>query len=407
MSRSGSSWAVEVKKRLARAKEGLTRQVYLSHCSIIDSLFPVEVFTLRNLVRLDLGFNNLQSLDSKIGELRSLQDLWLNDNPLEAMPVSVSRLTQLRALDLRNTLVRNLPREYAMLSNLEDLNLQGAPLKKSISDAYAAGRDTLFDYLRRKHERRMFKKDFERLLREDIYPFDNHAALHEMAEEIFAMLKECTSDDLSKLVRHCKRILPKVFADVNPADVKERVKDLNKEEDDRNAVGEIQLRLRAIFPEMPLDRAHDEAAELQEKFKPAQLRDIFRHPAKVFPAEYLDVNVEGVYEKYLEMLVERADADLRRRIHVVYKEASEEQVEMFLDQLLLAAEDDRSMVSRCLEASLPATLEECLALLDGIQDGEVMPLAEPSPVLEETLQAGVAQGDAGEDAGSRSPSPAP
>jgi len=45
---------------------------------------------MTNLIRLDLGFNNLVRLDPAIGELNNLQILWLNDNPLREVPIEIS-----------------------------------------------------------------------------------------------------------------------------------------------------------------------------------------------------------------------------------------------------------------------------------------------------------------------------
>jgi len=55
----------------------------------LDQVLP-EVFTMTNLIRLDLSFNNIVKLSVQIGELTNLQQLWLNDNPLREVPVELS-----------------------------------------------------------------------------------------------------------------------------------------------------------------------------------------------------------------------------------------------------------------------------------------------------------------------------
>ena len=55
----------------------------------LDNVLP-EVFSMTNLIRLDLSFNNIVKLSPTIGELTNLQQLWLNDNPLREVPVELS-----------------------------------------------------------------------------------------------------------------------------------------------------------------------------------------------------------------------------------------------------------------------------------------------------------------------------
>jgi len=55
----------------------------------LDQVLP-EVFTMTNLIRLDLSFNNIVKLSVQIGELTNLQQLWLNDNPLREVHVELS-----------------------------------------------------------------------------------------------------------------------------------------------------------------------------------------------------------------------------------------------------------------------------------------------------------------------------
>jgi len=153
---------------------------------------------------------------------------------------------------------------------------------------------------------------------------------------------------------------------------------------------------------MPLDVAHHHAADLQGCFSKAELRDIFRNPGKIFPEDHNDVASEKTREAYRNMLVDRADDNLRARIRKAYPDVEGGQVELLLDQLLQAADDDRGYLSRCLESSLPATLEECMAVLDSLKHGESMALVEPGPELDDTLLAENAReqgGDGEEGAG--------
>ncbi len=57
---------------------------------------PVQIFKMRNLIRLDLGFNNIVKLNPLIGQLSNLQQLWLNDNPLRELPLEISECHKLK-----------------------------------------------------------------------------------------------------------------------------------------------------------------------------------------------------------------------------------------------------------------------------------------------------------------------
>lgn len=94
---------------------------------------------MTSLVRLDLSFNNLVRVDPAIGDLVSLEILWLNDNPLREVPVEISKCHKLKELDLKNTYIISLPREMANLSSLLMLTLDGCPMKESLAQNYSEG----------------------------------------------------------------------------------------------------------------------------------------------------------------------------------------------------------------------------------------------------------------------------
>ncbi len=53
-----------------------TGALYLSHLGL--SRIPVQVWALTDLVRLDLGHNDITELPSDIARLTKLEELWLN-----------------------------------------------------------------------------------------------------------------------------------------------------------------------------------------------------------------------------------------------------------------------------------------------------------------------------------------
>lgn len=60
---------------------------------------PGAVFELRELRRLDLSFNCLQSLPAEISRLAKLEELFLSRNPLQAVPPEIARCESLEVSD--------------------------------------------------------------------------------------------------------------------------------------------------------------------------------------------------------------------------------------------------------------------------------------------------------------------
>jgi hypothetical protein len=58
-----------------------TGWLHLSKLNITE--IPRQVFQLKNLVRLDLGYNLIHSIPSDIGKLSKLEQLWINNNPIK------------------------------------------------------------------------------------------------------------------------------------------------------------------------------------------------------------------------------------------------------------------------------------------------------------------------------------
>lgn len=61
---------------------------------------PESISRLTKLERLDLGDNDIVTLQSHLGYLPSLQELWLDHNQLQRLPPEIGRLTNLTCLDV-------------------------------------------------------------------------------------------------------------------------------------------------------------------------------------------------------------------------------------------------------------------------------------------------------------------
>jgi len=145
-----------------------TRVLHLTNRSLTQ--VPPVVWTLTNLVRLDLGGNCLKRLPDDLAKLTRLEELWLNGNPLAELPPCIERCRALRVIDLRGTNVVHLPRELSRLKRIIDIDLRDAPLAPKLASAYGPGCDTqaLMVALKRVDEEAELRLRLERKLRDTV-----------------------------------------------------------------------------------------------------------------------------------------------------------------------------------------------------------------------------------------------
>ncbi len=304
----------EIYKRLTRVREKGDRHVYLAFCNLTDFTFP-NILTLSHVTKLDLGYNNLQQLPAELSELKNLQEIQAQDNPLLwNVPKELATLKDLRYLDLRNTSVFTIPREFAELQPcLKDLNLENCPLKPNLRMAYGKGYLSLFQYLKRKNDRRKYKNELVRQFREDIYPFDSIESIRVKVNSIFHQMKDFTSHDLRKLVRHAPRILPPNMEDVHESALRQRIQEIVEEDEAMQEVGRLQLKIRGLYPEAPLLFAADMAHAIYCTFPPQDVAQIFsnRDRPYILDEDYTRVNLDRIKENLVHLRNARWYRDLR------------------------------------------------------------------------------------------------
>ncbi|XP_020022883.1 leucine-rich repeat-containing protein 10 [Castor canadensis] len=83
--------------------------------------FPMRVCSFRELVKLYLSDNHLNSLPPELGQLQNLQILALDFNNFKVLPQVVCTLRQLCILYLGNNKLCDLPNELSLLQNLRTL----------------------------------------------------------------------------------------------------------------------------------------------------------------------------------------------------------------------------------------------------------------------------------------------
>ena len=91
-------------------------------------ILPSVIGQMTSLQALYLQENQLQLLPTQFVNLRSLAILSLTQNRLRFFPMQIASLSNLRTLHLSENAITTLPKELASLAGLEELTLDGNPL---------------------------------------------------------------------------------------------------------------------------------------------------------------------------------------------------------------------------------------------------------------------------------------
>lgn len=126
---------------------------------------PAEVFSLTNLVRLDLSNNELSTVPSQVAQLSRLEHLWLRDNPLQQLPPAVARCRALRVLDVSDTQLSDLPRELGPLRRVLEIDTSGTPFQAA---QQPAGTASLMQTLAAKDTEQRLRTKLANKLREGV-----------------------------------------------------------------------------------------------------------------------------------------------------------------------------------------------------------------------------------------------
>ena len=89
---------------------------------------PADIGQLTSLEWLELQHNQLTIVPADIGQLTSLQRLNLHGNRLTSVPVEIGQLTSLRQLSLNHNQLTSVPAEIGQLTSLETLYLSNNQL---------------------------------------------------------------------------------------------------------------------------------------------------------------------------------------------------------------------------------------------------------------------------------------
>jgi Leucine-rich repeat (LRR) protein len=132
---------------------------------------------MTDLVRLDLGHNEITEIPDQISRLTSLEQLWVNSNPVRTISPELYQCSKLKVIDLRDTEIKDVPREVGRLKNLVEFDLRGNNLRSKL-DVKAGNVNSVMGHLSHKDIRKQLKIKLEKSLREGVRHlksvFDRH-----------------------------------------------------------------------------------------------------------------------------------------------------------------------------------------------------------------------------------------
>jgi len=108
--------------------------VYLDGRDGYASKIPDNIFKLKNLETLDLGFNAIREVSPQIGKLVNLKTLMLPSNRITHLPEELTQLKQLNELNLSANPLKNLPKSFVTMTQLEYLSF--GDMKIDLTEIY-------------------------------------------------------------------------------------------------------------------------------------------------------------------------------------------------------------------------------------------------------------------------------
>jgi Leucine-rich repeat (LRR) protein len=123
--------ALKSNKDKEKEKENKSIKVFSANNNKIR-YFPKEFFKARKkVIKIDLSFNDLISIDPCICEIETIKFIILNNNKISSIPNNFVSMKQLKELNLANNLIisEEISNKLYDLDNIESINLSGNKIK--------------------------------------------------------------------------------------------------------------------------------------------------------------------------------------------------------------------------------------------------------------------------------------
>ena len=270
---------------------------------------PEKVFMFNTLIRLDISNNNIEVIPPDIGNLVKLKQLWGNQNPVRCLPAEIYKCVALESLDLSNTKIIMLPREIANIHKLNDIKLDNCPLEEKFLFAYRQGTAHLWMFLKRKVDRKKYKEEVFRRLRENVYPAEDPRQVMELTLKIFRCLKDVETSGLKILSHNMNRIFPEKIEYADPERIKRKIQNIVDDLGKREELSLLTLKLKSKYPLEDLAKIASMALTLNQSYSKLELNTIFKR--RMLPENFIDMELPAI-SMSLNTLKEKQDHQMGR-----------------------------------------------------------------------------------------------
>ena len=270
---------------------------------------PEKVFFIITLLRLDISNNNIEVIPSDIGNLVKLKQLWANQNPIRCLPAEIYKCVALESLDLSYTKIVMLPREIANVHKLNDIKLDNCPLEEKFLFAYRQGIAHLWKFLKRKVDRKKYKEEVFRRLRENVYPAEDPRQVMELTLNVFRCLKNVETSGLKMLVHNMNRIFPEKIGYADPERIRDKIQNIENDLAKREELSLLTLKLKSKYPLEDLSKIANMALTLDQTYSKPELNTIFKR--RMLPDNFNDMELPAL-SMSLNTLREKHDHQIAR-----------------------------------------------------------------------------------------------
>jgi len=230
----------------AAHKTGVLHLSYLGLTSI-----PTQIFSIPNLIRLDLSNNEITSIPKEIGTLRQLEQLWLNNNPLVSLPEEIQGCKNLKILDLRDTLLSTLPGTLGSLPDIIDISLSNTRLDNYIQSIYQRGGTLkLLSYLNDQQNRRELEIALRTTLTVEVYTeaADTPIGKQRIEELVQESLQEFPdNNELRTVIRNAARLFNIIPALASAKEARMKYTELQRDNARKALAADVELKLRSFY----------------------------------------------------------------------------------------------------------------------------------------------------------------
>ena len=203
-----------------------------------------------------------------------------------------------------------------------EINLNSCPLNEKLEEKYRLGITEVWKYLQRKVDRKNYKEEVFRRLRESIYVGEDPRIIMELTLSIFRSMRDVETSTLKLFVHNLNRIVPEKIEYAIPSKIREKVEEIMRDLDKRSELSELTLKLKSRYPTVDLSQLAQLAVTLSQSYSRPEINTIFSR--KMLPDDFIDMELPAInmgltqIREKQEHQMDRAKLALFSKLKTVY-----------------------------------------------------------------------------------------